>query len=351
MQDDPSSGNVLVTGATGFIGQHLVAALLRSGGAIIALARDPERPRLLWPGGTISARCGDLGDPDSLAGVCRETDRVFHVAGYAHADDEKPEGFDLHWRIAVEGTKALIAEAVRAGVKTFVFSSTVKTMGEGSSTCLDESSPALPSSVYGKAKLEAEKLVLAAGRTHGLNTCVIRFPLVYGRGNKGNIPRMIAAIDRGRFPPLPVIQNKRSMIHVRDAVQALLLAGERCEASGQVYIATDGGAYSTRELYESIYVALRKPVPRWTIPIGVFKLGASVGDMLSRITGKRFPLNSDVVEKLFGSAWYSCDKIKRDLGYRPRYTLETALPELAEDYRRIKDHKSRDSRPSIAKDS
>lgn len=340
MPDSPSSGNVLVTGATGFIGQHLVAALLRSRGAIVALARDPERLEELWPGGTVYARRGDLGDPDSLAGVCLETDRVFHLAGYAHADGEQPQDIDRHWRITVDGTKALIAEAVRAGVKTFVFASTVKAMGEGGTACLDESSPALPSSAYGKAKLEAEKLVLAAGRTHGIHACVIRFPLVYGRGNKGNIPRMINAIDRGRFPPLPVIQNKRSMIHVRDAVQALLLAGKRREASGKVYIATDGGVYSTREIYESIYTALRKPVPRWSIPIGAFTLGASVGDLLSRISGKRFPLNTDVVEKLFGSAWYSCDKIKTELGYRPRYTLETALPELAEDYRRIKDYKS-----------
>jgi nucleoside-diphosphate-sugar epimerase len=334
MQDSPSSGNVLVTGATGFIGQHLVAALLRSRGAIFALARDAERVKELWPGEAVSARRGDLGDPNSLADACQGINRVFHLAGYAHAGGEQPKDIDCHLRITVEGTRALIAEAVRAGVKTFVFASTVKAMGEGGATCLDESSPASPSSAYGKAKLEAEKLVLEAGRTHGMHACVIRFPLVYGRGNKGNIPRMIAAIDRGRFPPLPVIQNKRSMIHVRDAVQALLLAGQRREASGRVYIATDGGVYSTREIYESIYAALRKPVPRWTIPVGVFKFGAWVGDMLGRITGKCFPLNDDVIDKLFGSAWYSCDKIKKELGYRPRYTLKTALPELAEEYRR-----------------
>lgn len=340
MQDNPSSGNVLVTGATGFIGQHLVAALRRWRGTVFALARDSERAEKLWPDGTVHVRRGDLREPGSLAGVCLETDSVFHLAGYAHAGGERPQDIDPHGRITVEGTRALIADAVRTGVKTFVFASTVKTMGEGGTACLDESSPASPSSAYGKAKLEAEKLVLEAGRTHGIRACVIRFPLVYGRGNKGNIPRMIAAIDRGRCPPIPVIQNKRSMLHVRDAVQALLLAGERREASGKVYIATDGGVYATREIYESIYTALHKSVPRWTVPIGVFKLGASLGDFLSRITGKTFPLNTDVVEKLFGSAWYSCEKIKRELGYRPRYTLKTALPELAEDYRRIKDHKS-----------
>ena len=297
----------------------------------LSLFRQLNSERLLDPLRPV------LRDPGSLAGVCLETDRVFHLAGYAHAGGERLEDIDLHWRITVDGTKALIEDAVRAGVKTFVFASTVKAMGEGGTACLDESSPASPSSAYGKAKLEAEKLIMEAGRTHGIHACVVRFPLVYGRGNKGNIPRMIAAIDRGRFPPLPVIHNKRSMVHVRDAVQALLLAGEQREASGKIYIATDGGVYSTREIYDSIYTALRKPVPRWAVPVGVFKLGASVGDLLSRITGKNFPLNSDVVDKLFGSAWYSCDKIKTELGYRPRYTLETALPELAEDYRRVRD--------------
>jgi nucleoside-diphosphate-sugar epimerase len=124
------------------------------------------------------------------------------------------------------------------------------------------------------------------------------------------------------------------MIHVRDAVQALLLAGQRREASGKVFISTDDGVYSTREIYEAIHAALSKPVPRWTIPVGVFKFGATVGDLLSWITGKTIPLNDDVIDKLFGSAWYSCNKIKKELGYRPRYTLKTALPELAEEYKK-----------------
>ena len=239
MSSSPDSGTVLVAGATGFIGCKLVEALHVRRRIICALARDISKIRSLWPQSDIAGRGGDMANAETLKGVCAGVHTVFHLA--SHGEEPQPgSGEDLHWRVTVEGTRRLLQEAARAEVKRFIYVSSVKAMGEGGNSCLNETSPAAPLSSYGRAKLEAERLVLETGMKHGMHVCNLRLPPVCGRNNRGNIWRMIAAIDRGRFPPLPETGNRRSMVHVDDVVQALLLATEKSEACNQTYIVTDG---------------------------------------------------------------------------------------------------------------
>ena len=327
---------VLVTGATGFIGRRLVEALRERNAVVHALVRHGSRARRTpWPANAVIERQGDLDRLQTLDGVCTGMETVFHLAGYSGPEsDDAAE--DVHWQVTVEGTRALLAQARGAGIRRFVFVSSVKSMGEGGATRLDESSPAVPVSPYGCAKLEAEKLVLDAGRRHGMHVCVLRLPLVYGHDNQGNIPRMVAAIDRGWFPPLPEVGNRRSMVHVDDVVQAALLAAASPVAADKIYIVTNGRPYSTRELYEMICHGLGKPIPRWHVPLGVLKGLARVGDAIGRVRGRRFMFDSDALEKLTGSAWYSSEKIARELGFRPRVTFEEALPELISWYRKTR---------------
>ena len=147
---------------------------------------------------------------------------------------------------------------------------------------------------------------------------------------------MIAAIDRGFFPSLPPVQNRRSMVHVMNVVEAALLAATSRAANGQCYIVTDSRTYSTRELYEMICRGLGKRIPQWYIPIGILRVLGRVGDAIGRVSGRRFVFDSDALEKLTGSAWYSSEKISRELGYRPTITLEDAMPELIAWYRKGK---------------
>jgi UDP-glucose 4-epimerase len=315
----------LVTGATGFIGARLLEALRRRGDDVVAVARNPG------PDGDV--RRADLSKPDTLADLCTDVEIVFHLAGYAHADDaDDPSAAAIHQGVTVDGTRALLREARRAGVKCFVFASSVKAMSEGDTACLDETSNASPTTAYGRAERDAETLVLAAGTD--MHVTVLRLPLVYGPSGKGNIARLIAAIDRGRFPPLPPISNKRSMVHVDDVVQALLLAADRKQASGSIYIVTDDMAYSISDMCSAIRRVLGRPVPRWSVPVWLLKSGALAGDALSRLRGKPFALNSRALEKLLGSAWYSPAKIRRELGFEPRHSFDRALPDMVAAYHR-----------------
>lgn len=335
MLSDSQKSCVLVAGATGFIGRRLVGALIqRPDVTVRVLIRDDRQAAQIWPSAGITTRVGDLTKPASLGQSCQGVDTVFHLAGYAHASGvSESEALNLHHHVTVAGTRALLIAAAASGVKRFIFVSSVKAMGEGGDLCLDETSDTLAASTYGRAKRTAEDLVLQAGRELGMHVCILRLPLVYGHDNKGNLPRMIEAIDHGHFPPLRELGNKRSMVHVDDVVQALLLAAESPAASGQVYIVTDEQTYSTRTIYDFICGDLGCPVPDWTVPVTLLRLAARLGDLIGAARGRPLAFNSEALDKLIGSAWYSSAKIHRELGYRPTRTLKTALPEMVAAYR------------------
>jgi len=224
-------------------------------------------------------------------------------------------------------------QCIKNNIGHFIHFSSVKAMGEGSDTELNESDDAKPQSAYGRAKLESEKIVLEAHQ-NGLPATIIRLPMVYGPGCKGNLPRMIQSIERRYFPPFPNTLNKRSMVDVRDVVQAALLAAMSPIAAGKLYIVTDGKVYSTREIYECICKELQITIPSWTVPVFVLHIAAKMGDFIGLIKGTRFVFDSSALDKLLGSAWYSSEKISRDLKYRPTYSLSDALPEIVTEHRR-----------------
>ncbi|MHB8621934.1 MAG: NAD-dependent epimerase/dehydratase family protein [Sulfuricaulis sp.] len=327
--------NILVTGATGFIGTSLVKALLRCGSTNVSvLSRDVSRARQRLPQEGIRFISADLTDPDSWRNVI-EIDTIFHLAGNAHTiSDTDDESARVHQKITVEGTRGLLEAAGRAGVNRFIFASSVKAMGETTGVlCLDELSPAIPGSAYGRAKLIAEELVLSAGQKYGMHVCNLRLPMVFGPYCKGNLPRMIAAVDHGRFPPLAEVNNKRSLVHVDDVIQGMLLVAQKPLARGKTYILTDGEIYSTRQIYASICVALGRSIPKWTLPISILSILAKVGDVVRRVYGRRFVLDSEILDKLIGSACYHSKKISLELGYRPTQNLEVALPAMIAAYR------------------
>lgn len=326
----------LVTGATGFIGRRLLKALCEANVNVKAVSRSESiNVDSAWADKGVTFIVADLTQAATVEKICTDVDVVFHLAGYAHtaeANDER--AMAIHRALTVEGTRALLKEARRAGVKRFVFASSVKAVGEDGEQCIDETAPAFPTTEYGRAKLEAERLVLAHGRDCGIHVCVLRLPLVYGPGVKGNLLHMIRTIERNRFPPLSAADNKRSMVHVDDVVRALRLAGENPKANGEVYLVTDGRVYSTYDIYSSIRRALGKTMPSWSVPFGALRAVALIGDAIGHMRSYPFFFNSVVLNKLFASAWYSTKKIEQHLQFHPTQTLEEALPMIIAEYRK-----------------
>ena len=318
---------ILVTGATGFIGRRLIQGLIDQNAQVRALIRsDPQTAH--FPGNVDYCR-GALEDVASLERACQGIGIVFHAAAYAHAwSDKSPAIRHLHRQVNAEGTRCLLQMAANAGVKRFVFFSSVKAMGAGGKNCVDETWLLPPETPYGLAKRKAEQYVIEFGRKYNMHTVNLRLPLVYGPGGRGNLEKMIKAIKRSLFPSLPDVGNKRSMVHVDDVVQAALAAGWRREANRQTYIVTDGHAYSSREIYEMICHALGKPIPNWRVPYGILSGLAAFGDVLGWMCGRRMIFDNEALDKILGWACYRCDKIRAELDYRPSVTLADALPAM-----------------------
>ncbi len=215
----------------------------------------------------------------------------------------------------------MVEAAGQAGVKRFVFLSSVKAMAEPGDACASEEWPGEPLTAYGQAKRAAEQVVLEAGAKYGMHVVNLRLAMVYGRGGRGNLERMARAIQRGWFPPLPETGNKRSLVHVDDVVSAMRLVAERPAANGRTYIVADAQAYSGRELYDAIRAVLSAPTFSWSVPAGLLR---AAGRLNGRV--------GEVVDRLIGSACYSPARIERELGWRAKVGLEDGLQEMLSGY-------------------
>ena len=293
---------IFVTGATGFIGQQLLHAL-ESNPASFALTQSSDikilsrRPHQDYNTVICDLEIESIPE-DTLNGI----ETVFHLAGFAHDIRDATEVEHLYRAVNVDATEQLAEIAVASGVKRFVFVSSVKAGGN--------SVQGGPEGVYGKSKHEAELKVLEIGRQSGMHISIVRSSLVYGPGVKGNLALMQRGIEQGWFPPIPETENRRSMIHVDDLVQALLLVAEDKRANGEIFIATDGVPHSSREIYDAICHSVGKIVPQWSVPKIVFK-GLSL--LNPRISYK--------VDKLLGDDYYSSDKLEK-LGFRAKKSLK-----------------------------
>ena len=295
--------NVLVTGATGFVGQHLIKCLKLDGYNIKAIARK------LIPG-VDTVICDFFNDSipeNTLKGI----DVVFHLAGYAH-DLKSESGIEqTYQKINVDITSKLLLLSVKNNVKKFIFVSSVKAGGVSrQGKCATEKSLSEPDGVYGKTKREAELKVLEAGRKFDIHVSILRPALIYGPKVKGNLQLMMQGIKKGWFPPLPEIGNRRSMIHVDDIVRALLFLSNNKKSNGEVFIATDGRVYSSRNIYEIMCHVLDKNIPNWSVPRLLFNAIARLS------SGFKYKM-----DKLLGDECYSSKKLQ-SLGFKAQKELK-----------------------------
>ena len=324
----------LVTGYTGFIGRYIVHALQDGGSRVRGLSRHPRSGPSVTD---LEVFQGDLTRPDTLRGVAEGIDTIIHAAGYAHSA-AGPSG--IHRQVTGRGTRHLLAEAEKSGVRRFVFVSSVKAMPEPGADCLAETAEGLPEDEYGLSRRQAEELVLAEGRRTGMHVSILRPALVYGPGCKGNLASMLRWIDRGLFPPVPDTGNRRSMVDVRDLVRAILLAASQQSAGGATFLITDGEDYTTRRIYTGMCAALGKAVPGWSVPAPVLRALGRMGDAYELLLRQAAPYNSMTSSRLLDSACYRSVRAASDLGFCPAYKLEDALPAMVLAYRQQANRKT-----------
>jgi nucleoside-diphosphate-sugar epimerase len=275
---------VLVTGATGFVGGHLCAAL----GSSSYLVRAALRESRAAPAGAAEvAVVGEINSATDWRAALADVDIVVHAAARAHRlnDTESEPYLEVNGR----GTLRLAQAAARAGVRRLVYLSTIKVNGEGGADRpYTASDPPQPRDAYGQSKWLGEQhlqQVVGAGAMQGV---VVRAPLVYGPGVKGNFLRLLRWVQRDWPIPLGSVNNARSLVSVWNLCDFLRLVLEHPAASGRTWLVSDGEDLSTPELVRRMASAMGRSVRLWRVPPAALAAAAAVtgrGGELARLCG------------------------------------------------------------------
>lgn len=206
-------------------------------------------------------------------------------------------------RVNIEGTEAVIEAAAAAGVRRCLVASSIKAVGDRNTAPWTESTPPAPTDPYGVSKLESERAALQRGAKAGLETVVMRFPLVYGPGAPGNVLRLLRLVDRGVPLPLGRIRNRRSMLYTGNLVSAVRALCDAPRIGGEVFFVGDGVDLSTPDLIRTIAQALDKPVRLWPVPLGVLRLGGVLAGMSPEVARLVDSLSISIEKLQFTTGW------------------------------------------------
>ena len=295
---------VVVTGATGFIGRTLCPMLAAAGYEVSAITRD-----------AIAEIGPDTDWSTALAGA----GAVVHLAARVHkADQSAADPLAAHRRVNTLGTHRLAEAAVAAGVRRMVFASTIKVNGENTP---DEpfraTHAAAPTDPYGISKWEAEQALLQVAAEGAMEAVVLRPPLVYGPGVKGNFLSLLRVCAKAPPLPLALVANRRSLIHVGNLADAIIRCLSHPAAAGRTFLVSDGETVSTPELVRRVAAALGRPARLFPVPPALLRLAG-------RLTGK-----SSAVERLLDSLAVDDREIRQVLDWNPPFSMSRGLQETA----------------------
>jgi nucleoside-diphosphate-sugar epimerase len=307
---------ILVTGASGFVGSSLRPVLNAAGHATRgAFHRVPEQ----YQSDQQTISVGEIDGSTQWTDALRDIECVVHLAARTHVIRETaPDPLAEYRRVNVEGTRRLAEQAAAAGVRRLVFLSSIKVNGEtAAARPFNETDEPRPGDPYGVSKWEAEQALRAIERETGLEVVVLRPPLVYGPGVKGNFLRLIKLVAPGWPLPLASVRNQRSLVYVGNLVDAISACVRAASAAGRTYFVSDGTDVSTPELARALAKELGIAPRLFPFPPSLLMLAAT-------LIGKR-----EGAVRILGSLQVDSSRIRQELGWRPPHTMEVGLAETA----------------------
>ena len=326
----------LVTGATGFVGSQVVDQLLARGKPVRALVRDPGKAEGLRARG-VEVVGGDVRDPSTLDPAVRGAGVVHHCAAAVGPHFSKREIYDTN----LGGVRNVLEAMRRAGAGRMVLLSSVNVLGTRDLDPATEETPCRPSSdPAADVKIEAEQLALTYRRQHGVDVTILRPGFIYGPGDPHNVPKLIRAIERGKFAFIGSRDNVVPIVHVRDVAAAMLLAAGTPAASGQVYNLTDGSRTTAGEFVDHLAELLGRPRPQRVLPYALPYLACLVFGALNRLglTRRQGPVTRAALRFLGTSRYVDIRKARQELGYEPRVRLREGLAETIRQLRKEQPH-------------
>jgi nucleoside-diphosphate-sugar epimerase len=310
---------LLLTGGTGFIGQALIERLLSDGCYQPAVA---IRRRVVdFPSGVLSVQVGDLSLNTDWSVALAGARVVIHAAARAHVLSETADDPLAEFRqVNVSGTLALAQQAVQAGVKRFIFISSIGVNGNQSSRPFTVDDMPNPIEPYAVSKYEAELGLRQLAAETGMEVVIIRPPLVYGPNAPGNFGRLIKTVNKGLPLPLGAIQNRRSLVALDNLVDLIVTCIDHPAAANQTLLVSDGEDLSTTELLRRMGTALGKPARLLPVPSWLLETGAA-------LLGKQA-----LSQRLCGSLQVDIGKTRELLNWTPPVSVDEALRKTAKHF-------------------
>ncbi len=309
---------ILVTGAHGFIGKAVVQKLRAQNFNVIAGVRciDPAQS-------VTQFELGDLSSAADYTLALQGIDVVIHLAARAHImHDTASDPLAEFRQVNTAGTLNLALQAEKAGVKRFIFISSIKVNGEmtveGLPFQVELSAP--PTDPYALSKYEAEHGLLSLAQSTDMQVVIIRPPLVYGPGVKANFASMIKWLAKGIPLPLGRVHNKRSLVALDNLVSFIILCITHPKAANETFLIADGEDVSTTQLLQKIAQTLNKKVLLLPVPVGLMRF-------IAQLIAKQ-----DVTNRLFSSLQVDNSKARDLLGWRPVISMDEELRKIAESY-------------------
>ena len=314
---------ILITGATGFVGGTVMRELLRLGVPVIAGVRKNSG---LVPSTVKQIKISALSSNTDCMPALECVDVVIHAAARVHVmGDSAADPLTEFRKVNTAGTLNLARQAADAGVRRFVFISSIKVNGEMTSVeqPFKPNDQRIPTDPYGLSKYEAEQGMLAIARETEMEVVIIRPPLVYGPGVKANFASMMKWMDKNIPLPFGAVHNKRSLVALDNLVSFIIHCADykkTPQAANQVFLISDGEDVSTTELLQKVAKAFGKKALLLPIPVSLMTLAA-------KLLGK-----GDVANRLFGSLQVDSSKARELLGWEPVITMDEQLNKTADAY-------------------